>query len=279
MVLLPPPGAALKEYDRSLAPSEQPTEATTEDGSKIIPQIFVDAMHVREQVFVREFKVPRENEFDQDDARCAHWVAYAGISPSSSRKKEDNAVGLSWSPVGTLRLVPFPHNEHPLAGGMYVDGKLTNEDNLVAINDMVKGKQMSRTVAGAKKGIDRPTTYHDGQEPYLKLGRLAVVPTYRREGVAGVLVNAALEALSLIQYSGSSETGLENFLDFSNTEVDQIGIDENGARWRGLLCVHARSPMMELWRRYGFLLDEQMGTWWEEGMSHVGMFMRMEAKR
>jgi hypothetical protein len=41
-----------------------------------IPKTFVDAMEVREQVFVIEQGVPLENEFDSDDARACHWVRW-----------------------------------------------------------------------------------------------------------------------------------------------------------------------------------------------------------
>jgi hypothetical protein len=40
-----------------------------------IPKTFLDAMEVREQVFVDEQKVPLENEFDADDHRSCHWVS------------------------------------------------------------------------------------------------------------------------------------------------------------------------------------------------------------
>ena len=55
----------LDGYERKGKPSEQPAS---------IPQTFLDAMDVREQVFVIEQGVPLENEFDSDDARACHWV-------------------------------------------------------------------------------------------------------------------------------------------------------------------------------------------------------------
>jgi hypothetical protein len=55
----------LDGYNRKLSSSEQP-------GS--IPKTFLDAMEVREEVFVQEQGVPPENEFDADDARACHWV-------------------------------------------------------------------------------------------------------------------------------------------------------------------------------------------------------------
>ena len=55
----------LDGYNRSLPPAEQPST---------IPKTFLDAMEVREEVFVQEQGVPLDNEFDADDARACHWV-------------------------------------------------------------------------------------------------------------------------------------------------------------------------------------------------------------
>jgi hypothetical protein len=55
----------LDGYDRKLPPSKQPGN---------IPKTFLDAMEVREEVFVQEQGVPLDNEFDADDARACHWV-------------------------------------------------------------------------------------------------------------------------------------------------------------------------------------------------------------
>ena len=58
--------ADLDGYDRKRGASEQAAS---------IPKTFLDAMEVREQVFVFEQGVPLENEFDSDDARACHWVS------------------------------------------------------------------------------------------------------------------------------------------------------------------------------------------------------------
>jgi hypothetical protein len=55
----------LDDYDRKRRPSQQPDT---------IPKTFLDAMEVREQVFVEEQGVPLDNEFDSDDPRACHWV-------------------------------------------------------------------------------------------------------------------------------------------------------------------------------------------------------------
>jgi len=74
-------------------------------------------MVVREAVFVDEQKVALENEFDEEDPRCWHWVLYAAGEPES--------------PVGTIRLVPFPQQgEEPRVGGVYFGGELVNAEEL-----------------------------------------------------------------------------------------------------------------------------------------------------
>lgn len=54
----------LSKYDRKQGSAEQPG----------VPKVFLDAMEVREEVFVKEQGVPIENEYDSDDPRSCHWV-------------------------------------------------------------------------------------------------------------------------------------------------------------------------------------------------------------
>lgn len=56
--------------------------------------VFSDAMVVRNAVFVIEQGVPAENELDEQEPRCWHWVVYQGTVP-----------------VGAVRLVAPPHAE------------------------------------------------------------------------------------------------------------------------------------------------------------------------
>lgn len=60
----------LDGYKRKLPFSEQPDS---------IPKTFLDAMEVREEVFVKEQGVPLDNEFDSDDSRACHWVGQVGM--------------------------------------------------------------------------------------------------------------------------------------------------------------------------------------------------------
>lgn len=66
-------------YDPKYSFSQQPES---------ISKTFLDAMDVREEVFVKEQGVPLNNEFDCDDPRACHWVVYALsiLPPKPSRK-------------------------------------------------------------------------------------------------------------------------------------------------------------------------------------------------
>jgi predicted GNAT family N-acyltransferase len=155
------------------------------------------------------------------------------------------------TPIGTIRLVPFPHPPHPEPGSVFV-----------ADADAV-------STAPPPYITDRATTFHDGKEPYYKLGRIAVVKEFRGAGVARMLANAALS------WAQENPT-------FFNPSVTTLGMDNLGAKsaedipvWKGLVCVHAQESVQNTWAKWGFVLDEGMGTWEEEGIKHVGMFRRL----
>jgi predicted GNAT family N-acyltransferase len=159
------------------------------------------------------------------------------------------------TPIGTIRLVPFPHPPHPELGSSYAADALETGPALLDPPAFI---------------VDRATTYHDGKEPYLKLGRLAVLKEFRGSGIAKMLVSSAMTwAQQNFTYFNPSITsmGMEKV---AVTSSDEIPL------WKGLLCVHAQEQVVKVWARWGFLLDEGMGTWVEEGINHVGMFQRLE---
>jgi predicted GNAT family N-acyltransferase len=219
-------------------------------------------MIVREQVFVREQHIPLQYEFDSDDARSCHWVVYAsdcrqedGVTDPDTGAVTLPAQARSKAiPVGTIRLVPFPHSPHPKAGREYVDGKLLPPRAGADAGDEHDAEEPEGLAPYGYK--DRETSLHDGTEPYVKLGRLAVVPGHRGKRLAGLLVNAALDWAAKNQ-----------------TYFDHIG---SQAHWNGLVCVHAQVSAVLVWQRHGFVRDELMGEWYEEGIPHVGMFRRLE---
>jgi len=48
--------------------------------------------------------------------------------------------------------------------------------------------------------------------------------------------------------------------------------------WQGLVLVHAQKMVQNMWERFGFKLDEDMGEWDEEGIQHVGLWKRIDIK-
>ncbi|EFQ31620.1 acetyltransferase [Colletotrichum graminicola] len=277
----------LDAYIRGAPHDEQPTA---------IPKGFCDAMEVREAVFVEEQKVPAENEFDADDSRACHWVAYASVNKVVEKEVLD-AVGnivkprrssTRSTPIGTIRLVPFPHAPHPKNGGIYWDGELKEDPdaagpsgNTATTTTSPAVEQQAETAAehvGEERRVsvtkicvpDRATKLHDGKEPYVKLGRLAVIPEFRGHRIARLLVTTALAWLR-------AHPG------YFNPSIKEMGLEQMGAasaeempKWKGLVCVHAQAAVVGAWEKFGFQVDEEMGTWWEEGIEHKGMFMRLE---
>ncbi len=86
-------------------------------------------------MFVAEQGVPAEYEFDEDDPRSCHWVVYASVNRVVEPERRDTTTGevltprrsrTRTQPIGTVRLVPFPHQPHPRHGGVYIDNQLVN---------------------------------------------------------------------------------------------------------------------------------------------------------
>lgn len=288
-----------------------------------IPAAFKDAMSVRETVFVKEQKCPLESEHDADDARSCHWVTYASVNMTTQPEERDPETDAlirprrsetRTVPIGTLRVVPFPHPPHPPDGARYIGNVLqpaeddsppetktssTNGDNRPGSNNssaqngekqkdenspldggtsnpprhralsLVDHRRMS---AAMPFGLDRPTDFHDGKEPYVKLGRVAVVPEFRGHRVADRLWAVAKKWLQ------------ENPTYF-NPSVKELGMDlmkvgsaDDIPKWNGLICVHAQEAVVKIYERWGFKVDKGMGKFYEEGIPHVGMFQRLEIK-
>ncbi|KAL2149754.1 hypothetical protein VTH82DRAFT_8406 [Thermothelomyces myriococcoides] len=269
-------------WERGLPPEKQPNAAS-------IPRTFLDAMTVRSRVFVQEQGVPQSNEFDADDPRCVHWVIYASVNktinpavtnPSTGeivrpRQSETESV-----PIGTVRLVPFPHPHHPVDGGVYVDGELVRVKKGPLEEETGDSLAAAFFDAGSSHAPptrptfapDRPTTFHDGVEPYVKLGRLAVIKEFRGRGIAQQLVHTAIDWIRTHP----------SYFDPSPAEhgFEQLGMERGGVlpRWNGLICCHAQEDAVKVWEKCGFQVDERMGKWFEEGIPHVGMFLRVEVQ-
>jgi predicted GNAT family N-acyltransferase len=259
VALQPPPGsAALSNYVRTLSSDQQPPG---------IPQTFREAMEVREEVFVKGQGVPLENELDEDDERSWHWVVYASVGNTTSpgalapttstgdsgeerRKSESTATRV---PVGTIRLVPPPHAPHPLPGG---------SEHLHASVDIKDG------------GHPRSDSPHfqEPTEPYVKLGRIAILPAYRGLGLSRLLINAALNW---------AKEHPEEVLPPpapANVEAAKQEGKKEWMPWKGLMLVHAQTQVQKMWESFGFVTDDSMGSWDEEGIDHVGLWKKVEVK-
>ncbi|RYP55771.1 hypothetical protein DL771_012362 [Monosporascus sp. 5C6A] len=290
----------LDGYDRTRPHDQQPAH---------VPKVFCDAMEVREAVFVREQGVPLENELDADDPRSCHWVMYASVNQTTEPEQRDEATGevvrprrseTRSQPIGTLRVVPFPHPPHPQDGGWYV-GNVLREPPPQSAPAAAGGEGQGGAGAGADGqaaapkapaltkshssaadeerqnsalpfGTDRATTYHDGREPYVKVGRMAVIPEFRGHKIASQIWRAARK-------------WLEEHPAYFNPSVTELGMDQLKAgasseipKWNGLVICHAQESVTKVYEQWGFKLDEGMGKWYEEGIPHVGMAVRLKIK-
>ncbi|KAL6706025.1 hypothetical protein ACN47E_006127 [Coniothyrium glycines] len=240
-----------------------------------IPQVFRDAMAVREEVF-GEQGIPLEAEFDEDDHRSWHWVVYASVATHSNTPPKMLRTNSGTTPaddarrasatasrvaVGTIRLIPPPHGPNK-----YVQ------------LDKVADKHPDADPPSQKVERKHPS------EPYVKLGRLAVLSTYRGMGQAKLLINSALDfALHNPDkiYSPPSPTALEK------AQIQGIH-REKEITWQGLVMIHAQANLKSMWERYGFAeeLRNDHGEvdipaephWYEEGIEHVGMWKRLPIK-
>ena len=161
------------------------------------PELFLDAMNIRIEVFCDEQKCAIEPELDEDDPRSWTWTAYWLSSNTNTRR-----------PVSTIRLVPPPHSFHP-------------------------------------------NGYHDPDEkPYVKLTRVATVKEARGKGLSKMLCNHAFTELS------------------SNPALI-------GRGWDGLILTHAQVSVEGLYKKLGFVTDDRLGRWDEEGIEHLGMWKQL----
>ena len=240
---LHPPAESVLEYEPGLAPSRQ---------SDKIPPDFLAAMAVREAVFVQEQRIPAENEFDADDPRSFHWVVYVSVA-SSVRENGRKGTETAKVAAATVRLVPPPHPPHPAPGSAH---KIDNAEAASQVDE-----------------APRTSEWHDGVEPYAKLGRLATIPSYRGLGLGRLVVGSALE------WAGKHPLAVVPLPSPMSTEAAKVG-GGLGQRleWKGLLLVHAQKTVEKMWKSLGFETDEAMGVWLEEGIEHVGMWRRIPVK-
>ncbi|KAJ9292715.1 hypothetical protein DTO271G3_8529 [Paecilomyces variotii] len=107
--------------------------------------------------------------------------------------------------------------------------------------------------------------YDLSHEPYVKLTRVAVMPEYRGRGLARFLVETALQWA--VEHPG----------EIAAAYAQVVGGAGDGQKmsWKGLVLVHAQVQVEKLYERLGFVTDEALGRWYEEGIEHVGMWRRV----
>jgi predicted GNAT family N-acyltransferase len=118
-----------------------------------------------------------------------------------------------------------------------------------------------RTPIGAVRLVTPPHPSHaegpDGN--YLKVGRMATVKEFRGRGVGRLLVDTAVK--------------------FATKNREQVGCKDidgkpTGSDWDGRILAHAQKAARGWWEKVGFVVDESMGEWTEEGIVHVGMWRK-----
>ena len=108
---------------------------------------------------------------------------------------------------------------------------------------------------------------HHGQEPYIKLTRVAVLKEYRGMGYARKLVDVALTFARDHPYQLRHSTGI--------IERENEAKEKEEEKWKGLVLIHAQVPVEKMYARMGFWTDSSLGSWMEEGIEHVGMWKRL----
>ncbi|KAJ5882906.1 uncharacterized protein N7473_009792 [Penicillium subrubescens] len=211
------------------------------------PPIFNDAMKVRVRVFVDEQHCSADAEIDADDARSWQWVIYASSPSENTTTSTSTATS---TPVAVIRLVPPPQPPHEL---------LTHPTN-------------TNTTLPA---------YDWSHEPCIKLTRVAVLPEYRGFGLGRRLVETALEWAT--EHAGEIDAAageLARQLSSQKLQDKDEGQNSEGGleAWRGLVLVHAQVDVERMYSGLGFVRDEGLGRWDEEGIEHVGMFRRVEVR-
>ncbi|KAJ0418556.1 acyl-CoA N-acyltransferase [Aspergillus carlsbadensis] len=209
------------------------------------PMALNDALAVRLEVFVDEQKCAAEFELDDDDARSWHWVLYDENAVVPGAK---SAVRL---PVAVIRVVPPPHAHE---GGHGDESSLTENGD------------------GHGDGIvNGSAKYNTQHEPYIKFGRVAVLAGYRGLGLARRLMETGIKWAE--ENAGEINRALAVVVEKERkgTEAESVPVPV----WKGLALVHAQVGVEKMYGRLGFVTDESMGTWVEEGIAHVGMWKRL----
>lgn len=224
------------------------------------PPLLTDALTVRNTVFIDEQGCSPEGEIDDDDVRSWHWVMYSPSRPGGEgdggeggkQDREKEEVGEDEA-IGVIRLVPPPHapHEHHDISPAHAHAHTHNPVN------------------------DTPVKQYDTtHEPYIKLTRVAVLPAYRGRNLGRKLVETAIDWAR--RNPGEIEHAYSRVVRGREGLPDRDGGDSGDVKWNGLVLVHAQVSVEGMYARLGFVTDESMGRWDEEGIEHVGMWRRVD---
>ncbi|KAL9087395.1 MAG: hypothetical protein Q9165_006692 [Trypethelium subeluteriae] len=267
IALLPAQGPSLSSlYNADLPPSEQPNRPAPSSESPssptppdTIPQLFIDAMTVRTSVFVSEQSVPLSAEFDSDDPRSFHWIAYASVSTSSTSSDTASPSVTRRTPVATIRLVPPPHPPDPYTSAPLPSEPFCKIGRLCTLKPY-RGLKLARTL------MDEMMKWAAGHADEVMglegRGRSEAEKAVEREKMRVGWVER-----STAELGGNGGNGDDAAL---REEAEQ--------EWRGLVLAHAQKELKAWYEGMGFKFDEEMGEWDEEGIMHVGMWKRLELK-
>lgn len=240
---IPPPGSSVHAVDAFKPPS------TVLNSTTAAPALFHASVAVRLSVFVVGQKCNPELEIDEEDERSWHWIVYDALPPGKTDIEGFGALtgptqegeNSSYFPAATIRLVP-----PPAPGTVAYD----NEEKTHTLPASQAGGDRAGNLPGHP---DYPSSkLWDKHEPYAKIGRLATVREFRGRGYAKMLMRQAME--------------------FAKQHPKEMG-GEHG--WKGLMLLHAQVGVAKWYEALGFQIDEGMGQWWEEGIQHVGMWLRL----
>jgi len=96
-----------------------------------------------------------------------------------------------------------------------------------------------------------PNGFHDQhEEPYVKLGRVATMASHRGRGLSRLLTEEAFRWLA--------------------AHKNEVTVGYNG-----LVLCHAQVSVERMYAKLGFVTDEKLGRWDEEGIQHLGMWKRV----
>lgn len=96
-----------------------------------------------------------------------------------------------------------------------------------------------------------PNGFEDrNEEPYVKLSRVATIAQARGQKLNQMLMDAAFSYLS--------------------SHAALVGSD-----WKGLVLTHAQVYIEGMYAKLGFVTDDRLGRWDEEGIEHLGMWKKL----